>query len=134
MTMYLEHFGLREALQIAQHTRLKSHSITEPSAQGLLRNMPGEFSECLLQHRSANNQFPNQVQHVIDAFGIYAQDEWKVRPNVTINYGVRWEYYRPLQEDRNLSVLFVAETGQLACNTHPGCDLRQGRRQDDLAQ
>ena len=67
------------ALQIAQHPRLKSHSITEPAAQGLLRNMPGEFRECLLQHRSADNQFPNQVQHVVDAFGIHAQNVFRVR-------------------------------------------------------
>ncbi len=53
----------------------------------------------------------------------YAQDEWKTTPNLTINYGLRYEYYHPLTEDRNLSVLFNAQTGLLACGTHPGCDL-----------
>ncbi len=28
-------------------------------------------------------------------FNFYFQDEWKLRPNLTINYGVRWELNRP---------------------------------------
>jgi hypothetical protein len=53
----------------------------------------------------------------------YAQDEWKIRPNFTMSYGLRYEYYAPMHEDRNLFVLFDATTGKLACATSPGCDL-----------
>ena len=28
-------------------------------------------------------------------FGIYAADSWRVKPNVTFNYGLRWEYSGP---------------------------------------
>jgi hypothetical protein len=43
----------------------------------------------------------------------YAQDEWKIRPNLTLNYGLRYEYYTPLREARNLQVLFDITSGQL---------------------
>jgi len=43
----------------------------------------------------------------------YAEDEWKLRPNLTLNYGLRYEYYTPLREDRNLQVLFDIRNGVL---------------------
>jgi hypothetical protein len=43
----------------------------------------------------------------------YAQDEWKVRPNLTINYGLRYDYYTPLREARNLDILFDITNGSL---------------------
>lgn len=43
----------------------------------------------------------------------YAQDEWKLRPNVTLSYGLRYEYYTPLREATNRQILFDIITGQL---------------------
>jgi len=43
----------------------------------------------------------------------YAEDEWKLRSNLTLNYGLRYEYYTPLREDRNLQVLFDITNGTL---------------------
>lgn len=43
----------------------------------------------------------------------YAQDEWKIRPNVTLNYGLRYEYYQPLHETRNKDVYFDMLTGDI---------------------
>jgi hypothetical protein len=43
----------------------------------------------------------------------YGEDEWKIRPNLTLSYGLRYEYYTPLREDRHLQVLFDITNGTL---------------------
>jgi len=36
----------------------------------------------------------------------YFLDEWKVRPNLTLNMGIRWEYYAPITESHNRGRIF----------------------------
>ncbi len=41
----------------------------------------------------ANDEVTLQaVKHRLNQYNFYAQDEWKVRPNLTLNYGARLEY------------------------------------------
>jgi hypothetical protein len=39
--------------------------------------------------------------------GIFAQDSWRIRPNITLNYGLRWDYITPWAEKHHQTTTFV---------------------------
>ena len=43
----------------------------------------------------------------------YAQDKWRVQPNLTINYGLRYEYYTAMHEAQNKDIVLDMTTGTL---------------------
>ncbi len=44
---------------------------------------------------------------------VYGQDEWKIRPNLTLSYGLRYEYYTPLRERNDAQIYFDITNGTL---------------------
>ena len=48
-----------------------------------------------------------------EMMSVYAQDEYRFSSTLTMSYGLRYEYYTPWREDRNLVVLYNVTTGGL---------------------
>jgi hypothetical protein len=59
--------------------------------------------------RQLGNAGVNLRSHVI---GLFAQDAWKVRPGLTVNYGLRWDYTAPVSETDNRLSGFDIHTNQ----------------------
>src|SRR6185503_7764483 len=59
------------------------------------------------------NNSTGQAHAKQDYYITYAQDEWKIKPNLTLNYGLRYEYYTPLREANDRQILFDIVTGTL---------------------
>jgi hypothetical protein len=51
--------------------------------------------------------FYNSRNFTLDNIAAYVQDNWRLKPNLTLRYGLKWEYYSPLKEDANLGFLPV---------------------------
>ncbi len=98
--------------------RLGATTYTYSSVTALLNNTPssvqvlGDVSAANPLHNGATgNRYLKQIYYVG-----YAQDEWKIRPNLSMSYGLRYEFYSPLKEDRNLFTFFDMNTGALDLN------------------
>jgi hypothetical protein len=53
-----------------------------------LLGMPDQFGEGSAQSENVRST----------AFYLFAQDSWKIKPNITLNYGLRWEYTTPIAD------------------------------------
>ena len=66
-----------------------------------------DFADFLLGIPSQYNQSQLQAFYGRNKYtGLYAEDSWRVKPNLTINYGLRWERIEPWYEKYNQLAVF----------------------------
>ncbi len=74
-----------------------------------------DFADFLI---GAPNNFTQASQQLLDSrdkyFGVYAQDSWRARPTLTINYGLRYEIMTPWYDTQNkLETVIPREQSQV---------------------
>jgi hypothetical protein len=73
----------------------------------------GDLSEPSPFHNGATGE-----KHIAQEYYFaFAQDEWRVGPKFTLNYGLRYDYYVPLREIDNRIVKFNVVTGRIDPDT-----------------
>jgi Carboxypeptidase regulatory-like domain len=64
--------------------------------------------------QSTSNTIPTPINHTFSNWwSAYAQDQYKITRNLTLNYGVRWEDQVPPYDNRGLLYNFDPKTGAL---------------------
>ena len=51
--------------------------------------------------------------HRSSVIGAYFQDDWRVMPGLTLNLGLRWQYFEPWYENQNRQVNFAQISGAI---------------------
>jgi hypothetical protein len=75
----------------------------------------GDVSEPSVFNNGATGE-----RHIAQEYYVgYVQDEWRIGSALTLNAGLRYDYYTPLREENNLIVKFNIDSGVIDPNTTP---------------
>ncbi len=101
--------------------RLGGTTYTFSNLNAFLGNSPSriQYLDDVSAPSPFNNGATGQRKAEQEYYIAYGQDEWKIRPNLTLSYGLRYECYTPLREANNLQVLFDVENGGLKDPNQP---------------
>ena len=62
----------------------------------------------------------------LNELGTYFADDWRLNRKLTINYGIRWDYFSPPSESQNRWSNFNATTGKMDISGRNGVDINAG--------
>jgi hypothetical protein len=81
-----------------------------------------DFADFLIGAPSSFIQGSPDIEHTRSKYyGVYAQDSWRARPTLTLNYGLRWEASTPWYDTRNMiETLIPGEQSQVFPNAPAG--------------
>jgi len=60
---------------------------------------------------------PSNQNLLLTNWALYATDSWRIRRNLVLTFGLRWEYFNPLSERDGLLLLPVVQPGQTVTDT-----------------
>jgi Carboxypeptidase regulatory-like domain/TonB dependent receptor len=92
--------GFRNNVYAAQ--RLGVYTFNNSVTSSLIGNPYAAFLLGIPDKTQLNTVIQPDSDGVAHAFAFYVQDDWKLSPRLTINYGLRWEYH-PMFWDRLLN-------------------------------
>lgn len=96
--------------QIAQSDYNNALAILS-SVAGIISQETQTFNVTSQTSGYVNNASENR-NYTDNQWAVYAGDSWKVNRKLTLNYGLRWEYFGPLNERNGLALLPVVQPGQ----------------------
>ena len=79
------------------------------SAAGILSSVSQTFNSS--SQNSGYQSVPQNRNYRQNQYGIYAGDSWRVSPRLTVTYGLRWDYFGPVDEKDGLVLLPVVPQG-----------------------
>jgi hypothetical protein len=101
--------------------RLGGTTYAFTNLNAFLANQPSTIQ--FLGDESAPSVFNNGAtgsRHIEQEYYIgYLQDEWRANQKLTLNYGLRYDYYTPIREANDLQVKFNVDTGVIDPPTTP---------------
>lgn len=91
-----------------------SISATDLANANALRAFLGGVITSVSQTFQANDQtngyvagVPSIRNYTLDDWAIYLQDNWRIRKDLTVRFGLKWEYFAPLKEDNDVGLMPV---------------------------
>jgi hypothetical protein len=80
---------------------------------GGVSGVQGDVEELLLGKADlADRSFGDTHRHIYqNSVGFYAQDDWKIKPNFTVSYGLRYDIFGTMRDTNNLESNFIPGRG-----------------------